>query len=127
MSKHEGLPLGEIGACWFVDLGNETITFGRLLILIRWMGFKWLFSLLDTQISLVCDSMRIKVQTSRRPIVKRDWTMCSNIYNYSTLDNEHNWEDLCIQLRNQHTCTSNNHKLNQGRSDFQFDFCKVSS
>ena len=31
------------------------------------------------------------------------WTMSSNINNYSTLNNEHNWEDLCIQLRNQQT------------------------
>ena len=25
----------------------------------------------------------------------------SNINIYSTFDNEHNWEDLCIQLRNE--------------------------
>jgi hypothetical protein len=28
------------------------------------------------------------------------WTWTSNIINYCTLSNEHNWEDLCIQLRN---------------------------
>ena len=32
--------------------------------------------------------------------LKRDWTTPSNINNYSTLNNEHNWEDLCIQSRN---------------------------
>ena len=31
-----------------------------------------------------------------------------NISNSPTTNNEHNWEDLCIQLRNQQACTSNN-------------------
>ena len=43
--------------------------------------------------------------------------------NYSTLHSEHNWEDLCIQLRNQQLCTSDNHSRNQGRSYFQCHFC----
>ena len=30
------------------------------------------------------------------------WTWTSNIITYCTLRNEHNWEDLCIQLRNKH-------------------------
>ena len=34
--------------------------------------------------------------------------MLSNSNNYSTLNSEHNWEDLCIHLRNQQTHTSNN-------------------
>ena len=35
--------------------------------------------------------------------------MYSNINNYqSTLNSEHNWEDLCNQLRNQQTCTYDN-------------------
>ena len=37
---------------------------------------------------------------------KRDWSTSSNIINYYTLNNEHNWENLCIQLRNQQTSTS---------------------
>ena len=32
-----------------------------------------------------------------------------NVSNYSTLNNVHNQEDLCIQLRNQQTFTSDNH------------------
>ena len=31
---------------------------------------------------------------------KRDWSMFSHVNNCSTLNNEHNWEDLCIYLRN---------------------------
>ena len=42
-------------------------------------------------------------------MIKGDWAMSSNINNYSTLNGEHNWELLCIQLRNQQTCTSNKH------------------
>jgi hypothetical protein len=42
--------------------------------------------------------------------LKRDWTTPSNINNYSTLNNEHKWEDLCTQLsRNPQACTSHNH------------------
>ena len=28
---------------------------------------------------------------------------------YSTLNSERNWEDLCIQFRNQQKCSSDNH------------------
>ena len=38
---------------------------------------------------------------------KRDWIMSSYFINYSTLNSEHNWEALYIQLKNQQTCTSN--------------------
>ena len=70
------------------------------------MGLKWhVFSV----IGLVCGSVRIKEQTSSRHMFKRDWTMYSNISNYSTLNSEHNWEDLCIEFRNQQTCTSDNY------------------
>jgi hypothetical protein len=41
--------------------------------------------------------------------MKRDWTTSSNWINYSTLDNEHNWEDLHIQFKNPQTHTSHNH------------------
>jgi hypothetical protein len=44
--------------------------------------------------------------------------MSSNIHNYFTLNSEHDWEDLYIQLRNQQTCTSDNHKWIRGRSIF---------
>ena len=44
--------------------------------------------------------------------------MSSNINNNSILNSGHNWEDLCLQLIYQQTCTSNN----QGWSDFQSNF-----
>ena len=44
--------------------------------------------------------------------------MFSNINNNSTLSSEHDWEDLCIQLRNQRTCTSDNYKWTRGGSIF---------
>ena len=34
--------------------------------------------------------------------------------NYSTLDSEHNQRNLRIYLRNQQTCTFNNHNLSKG-------------
>ena len=37
---------------------------------------------------------------------KRDWTTSSNIHNYYELNNECNWEDLYIKLRNRQTHTS---------------------
>ena len=63
---------------------------------------------------LVCGSMRIKEKTSRKHMFKRDWTTSSNNNNYSTLNSEHNWEDVWIQLRNQQTCTSDNYNLIRG-------------
>ena len=38
-------------------------------------------------------------QTPQRHMFRKDWTMLSNVINYSTLDNEHNREDLSIQSR----------------------------
>ena len=40
---------------------------------------------------------------------EEDWTTSLNINNYPTVNSEDNQEDVCIQLRNQQTCTSNNH------------------
>ena len=51
-------------------------------------------------------------------MVRRDWTPSANIHDYSTLNNEHNWKDLYIQLRNQQTYTSDNHNQLKGRSNF---------
>lgn len=52
------------------------------------------------------------------------WTMSSNSINHSTLHSEHDWEELCVQLRNPETGTSYNRNWNQGRIDFQSDvFC----
>ena len=43
-----------------------------------------------------------------------EWTMSSNINNHYTLTSEHNWENMCIQLRNQHTWTFDNRNQNMG-------------
>ena len=42
----------------------------------------------------------MKEQTSQKHLFKRDQTKFSN-NNYFVLNSEHNWEDLCIQVRNQ--------------------------
>ena len=47
--------------------------------------------------------------------------------NYSILNNEHNWKDLCLWLENQHTCTSNNHNQIKGDPIFNPIFTNVSS
>ena len=49
--------------------------------------------------------------------------MSSNIKNYSTLDNEHNLEDLYIQLQNQQTYTSEHHNHIKGSPIFNPVFC----
>ena len=51
----------------------------------------------------------------------------SKIINYSTLNNEHDSEDLRIQLRNQQTCTSNNHNWIRGGSIVNMTFANASS
>ena len=66
--------------------------------------------------------MRIKEQTSERHMFERDWTTSSKNVNSSTLDGEHNWEDLYIQLRNPETCTSDSAKL--GREGEGVDCCR---
>ena len=59
--------------------------------------------------------------------LKRDWTTSSIFINYSKLSSEHNWEDLCVQLRNRQTCTSDNHNLIRGGPIFNpvFDDCFI--
>ena len=44
-----------------------------------------------------------------RHIFIRYWTKFSNFVTHSKLNSEHNWEDLCIQLRNQQAYTSGDH------------------
>jgi hypothetical protein len=69
--------------------------------------------------------VKIKEQTSWKHVSKRDWTTSSIIHRYSTLDSENNWEDLCIQLRNQQTCTSGNHNYIKGALMFSPVFVDV--
>ena len=42
-------------------------------------------------------------------MLKRDWTTFSSIINYSRLNNEHDYEDLCIRLRINEYRTSYKH------------------
>ena len=73
------------------------------------MGLKWLLFLigpLDLIGIWFREDQRANITKTR---VSRDWVTSSNINNYHILNSEHNWEDLDIQLRNQETCTSNNH------------------
>ena len=52
-------------------------------------------------------------------MLKRDWTESSNVNNHSTVNNEHNWMDLCIKLRiNVHTLPTTT--TESGKSDFRF-------
>jgi hypothetical protein len=68
----------------------------------------------------------IKEKLSQHDVFKRDWTTSLNTNNYSTFDNLHDREDLCIQLRNQQTCTSNNHDLITGGPIWNMVFARVS-
>ena len=54
---------------------------------------------------------------------KRDWTTPSNINDYSTLNIEHDWEDLCISLRNGQTRYIAN-VINQGKSNLRSGYRK---
>ena len=57
-------------------------------------------------------------RTPYKHMFERDWTASS--INYFTLNSVYNWEDLCIQLRNQQICTSDNHDyVHMGGCDFQ--------
>ena len=62
-----------------------------------------------------------------RHVFKRDCTTSSDFINYSTPNSEHNWEDLCIQLRNQQTSTSENHNLIKGGPIFNPIFAEAPS
>jgi hypothetical protein len=52
-------------------------------------------------------------------------TAFSTINNFSTLNNENNGATLCIQLRNQQTCTSYNHNEIKERFNFQPNFLQT--
>ena len=45
----------------------------------------------------------------KKHMFKRDQTTPPNSTNFSTLNNEHDWEDPCNQHRNQQKCTSDHH------------------
>ena len=80
------------------------------------------FYQLNPYIWLVCGYMQIKEQTPSKHMFKRDWTTSWLFVSYSTLENGHKWEDLCIQLRNQQTRSSNNHHEIRGGLIFNMLF-----
>ena len=51
--------------------------------------------------------------------VPRDWITSSSLSNYFTLNSEHNWEKVCIQLR---YATNQEPELKWGKSGFQPKF-----
>ena len=54
-----------------------------------------------------------------------DWTTSSNIYNHSTLNSEHNWEDLMYLVKKSTNMHFQCLEQNQERSDlFQSGFCR---
>ena len=56
----------------------------------------------------VCGYARIKEQRASIHMFNRDWAVSSNFINCFTLNSEHNWEDLYIQLRYQQADTPDN-------------------
>lgn len=47
-------------------------------------------------------------------MLKRDWTKSSVVINYSALNSECHWEDLCSYLGDQQTLASDNHNKSRG-------------
>ena len=54
--------------------------------------------------------------------IEQRFTMWSNFINYSPLNSEDNWDDLCIQVRNRQTCTSDYQNDMGGGSVFSMVF-----
>ena len=77
---------------------------------------------LDLYIWLFSGLVRIRGHTSYKYVFKRDWTMFSIINIYVTLNNEHNWEDLCIQLRSQQKCIYDKKKVKLREIRFSIQF-----
>ena len=93
-----------------LQMGGQFIVHSSPLSFVEGMQCYLLTFLIQTAIYtwLVCGYVRIKEQTPLIHMLKRNWTTSLNFINHSTLNSEHNLEDLCIQVRNQKTCTSNN-------------------
>lgn len=71
---------------------------------------------------LVCGLSEDPKPKTTKIHVSRDWTTTSNSMNNSTLNNECDWEDLCVRLRNQQTCASNNHDYIKSSQYFEHGF-----
>ena len=65
-----------------------------------------------------------KVNIIKTCMFKIDWTTSSSINNYSTLDSEHNQEDLRIQIKISTSIHFQWPRQYQGRSTFRSGFCK---
>ena len=57
---------------------------------------------------------------------KRDWTTFAQFINYSTLNNEHGEEDLCIQFSKQHHAIFYNHnQIKEGPIFYPTNICML--
>ena len=78
--------------------------------LVRYEGILRLF-LLNERLYLICVWLGEDHQvtnTQRHTLKKKIGLSLEILIDQSTLNNKHNWEDMCLQLRNQQTCTSDN-------------------
>ena len=94
------------------------------LVWLRGMGLKWLLCRNHTPIFgwyEVWGGSKNKLH--KDTCLKKDWNTSSNANNYSTINNEHHWEDLsCIQFKNQQTCTSKKTIAKSGEIRFSIWF-----
>ena len=74
------------------------------------MGLKWVVFLIEP-LDLIWYVVRWGSKSKHyKDICLKEIGLCLQILiTYSTLNSEHDWEDLYIQLRNQQTCISDNH------------------
>jgi hypothetical protein len=109
------------------SLSNLTLTFICSFMILYCMHVLFgPFFQLDISIGMGCGYVWIKEVTSYRHMIWRDWTTSSFYIDYTTFNIQHNWEDLCIHLKNQHTCTSNKHIKMRGGMMFNLLLMDVS-
>jgi hypothetical protein len=68
-----------------------------------------------------------RTNTTKKHVSKYIRLKSSNTINYSTLNSEHNWQDLCIRLKSQSMCTFSNHNQIRGSPIFNPIFADASS
>ena len=92
------------------NLRNQTSSMDAMLRVIskvQW-GMQMIFGYFHDWtpiLRVACSLVRIIKHILQRHTLQQDWTTSQNIVKYSTLNIEPNWEDLCIQWRNQQTLT----------------------
>ena len=73
------------------------------------MDFRWLIFLIGSLHFIAMQFGEDQEQTSWRHMFENYRTTSSSTKNYDLLNNDQNWENTCIQLRNQQTWTYDNH------------------